>query len=228
MLYWDPTYWLMLPGLLLGLFAQARVKGAYAKYSRVASRAGVPAARVVDDMLRKNGDGGVRVERTGGTLTDHYDPRSETLRLSEGVYDSTSLAAIGIAAHEAGHALQKRDDYAPLALRSVLVPVVNIGSGLAFPLFLVGLIVSWEPLVFAGILLFSLVVLFSLITLPVEFNASRRAVAMLTAGGYIDQSEVPGVKAVLSAAALTYVASAVTALLQLLRLLLLANSRRRN
>lgn len=225
MFYWDWTYFLILPGLLLGLWAQAQVKGAYATYSRKPTRMGRPACEVVDELLRRNGNNRVRIARTSGQLTDHYNPADETLNLSEGVYGSSSVAALGIAAHEAGHAMQKLEGYAPMRLRSAVVPVVNIGSSLSTPLFILGLIFSWKPLVTVGIVLFSLSVLFALVTLPVEFNASQRAVRMLAEGGYVTQDEEDGVRKVLRAAALTYVAAAVTSLLSLLRLLLIARDR---
>ena len=181
MLYFDWTYMLILPGLLLGLWAQSRINSAYQRYSRKGTRYGAAACDVVTDLLRRNGNYAVKVSRTSGQLTDHYDPKSETLRLSDGVYGSSSIAALGIAAHEAGHAMQKHEDYAPLKMRTAIVPVVNIGSQLATPLFIAGLIFSWEPLLTLGIAAFSLSVLFSLVTLPVEFDASRRAVRMLPA-----------------------------------------------
>ena len=226
MFYFDWTYLLVLPGLFLGLWAQAKIKSAYQKYMRVGTRLGSPASDVVADLLRRNGNYAVKVRETSGELTDHYDPRSETLRLSSGVYRSGSVAALGIAAHEAGHAMQKMEDYAPLKLRTAIVPVVNIGSNLAMPLFVLGLIFSWEPLLTLGIVAFSLSVAFSLITLPVEFDASRRAVRMLQDGGYVTGEELTGVQKVLQAAALTYVAAAVTSMLSLLRLLILARNRR--
>lgn len=225
MFYFDWTYILVIPGLILGLWAQFKVKNAYAQWSKVSTRLGRPASEVVADMLRRNGNGGVRVDRIAGELTDNYDPSKETLHLSQGVYDSDSVAALGIAAHEAGHAMQKRDDYAPMKLRTAVVPVVNIGSSAAIPLFFLGILFSWQPLVYIGIIAFSLSVLFALVTLPVEFNASHRAVAMLTDGGYVSGQEADGVKQVLNAAALTYVAAAVTSLLSLLRLLLIARDR---
>lgn len=224
-MYWDSTIIFLIPGLILGLWAQARVKSAYQKYSRVPSQRGIPAAQAIARLLANQGAGDVTIARTRGQLTDHYDPRTNTLRLSEGVHDSSSVAALGIAAHEAGHALQQRENYPFLALRSMLVPVVNIGSNLAWPIFLLGIIVSWEPLMTVGIILFSLVVIFSLITLPVEFDASRRAMAMLVNSGYLNQAEETGVKAVLNAAAMTYVASFVSALMQLLRLVSIARRR---
>lgn len=226
MFWYDWTYILIIPGLLLGLWAQARVQSAFNKYSKVRTASGRPASEVVSDMLDKNRNGAVRVERTSGTLTDHYDPKTETLRLSEDVYSSDSVAALGVAAHEAGHAMQKFDNYPLLSFRTAIVPVVNIGSTLAWPIFLLGLIFSWQPLQFAGILLFSLVLIFTLVTLPVEIDASKRALKMLTEGGYIAGDEAAGVKSVLSAAAMTYVASVVSAALQLLRLVLLSRRNR--
>ena len=228
MFYFDWTYFLIIPGLLLGMWAQHKVSSAYNEYSRVGTRLGRPASEVVAELLRRNGDHAVSVGRVSGQLTDHYDPGREVLNLSEGVYGSGSVAALGIAAHEAGHAMQKLEGYAPLKLRTAAVPVVNIGSRASTPLFLLGLVFSWQPLVYIGIALFSLSVLFSLITLPVEFDASNRAIRMLTEGGYVTESERSGVKAVLNAAALTYVASAVTSILSLLRLLMIARSRDRD
>ena len=226
MFYFDSTILWVLPGLLLGLWAQSRVKSAYAKYSKVGTHSGVTAQNAVAQLLSSHGAGDVAIQPVAGQLTDHYDPSSNTLRLSQGVYASSSIAALGIAAHEAGHALQKAENYPFLALRSVMVPVVNIGSNLAWPIFFCGLLFSWESLMFAGIIAFGLVVLFSLITLPVEFDASRRAVAMLNDAGFLTGDEEAGVRKVLNAAALTYVASFVSALLQLLRLLALMNRRR--
>lgn len=222
MFYFDWTYLLIIPGLILGLWAQSRVNSAYQKYSRVATRLGQPASAMVADLLRRNGNYAVSVGRVSGNLTDHYDPRTEKLNLSDGVYGSSSIAALGIAAHEAGHAMQKKEGYAPLKLRTAVVPMVNIGSSLSTPLFMLGLIFSWQPLVYVGIALFSLSTIFALITLPVEFDASRRAVDMLTSAGYVTGEEERGVRKVLNAAALTYVAAAVTSLLSLLRLLLIA------
>lgn len=179
MMYFDWTYFLLIPGLLLGLWAQAKVKGAYSRYSRVPTQIGAPASQVVKDMLCRNGNGAVQVGRIAGELTDHYNPADNTLSLSEGVYGSASVAALGIAAHEAGHAMQQQEGYSPLQLRSTLVPICNIGTGLSTPLFLAGLIFSFKPLLTIGILLFSLSTLFTLVTLPVEFDASRRAMKML-------------------------------------------------
>ena len=230
MYYFDSTYLLVIAALVLALIAQGMVRSAYNKYAKVPTQRGMPAAQVASDMLRQNGNDVVKVQATEGTLTDHYDPRNETLSLSEGVYSSSSVAALGIAAHEAGHAMQKKEGYGPLALRSLLVPVVNIGSNLSMPIVILGLVMSIPALVTVGIVLFGLAVVFTLITLPVEFDASRRAIAMLNAGGYITREEEQGVRKVLRAASLTYVAAAIGAILQLARLILLSrsNSRSRN
>lgn len=226
MFYFDWTYMLIIPGMLLGLWAQHKVKSTYAEYSRIPTRLGRGAAGVVDDLLRRNGNNKVRIGRVSGQLTDHYNPGNETLNLSDGVYASNSVAALGIAAHEAGHAMQKHEGYAPLTLRTAIVPAVNICSSLSTPLFFLGILMAWEPLTTLGILLFAASTVFALVTLPVEFNASKRAVAMLTEGGYVTGEEERGVRKVLTAAALTYVAAAVTSLLSLLRLVLIANRRR--
>ena len=228
MFYYDSTYILVLAALALSLIAQGMVNSAYKKYEKVQTKRGLPAARVADEILRKNGNLAVSVRPVSGKLTDHYDPRNETLSLSEGVFNSASVAAVGIAAHEAGHAMQKKEDYGPLALRSVMVPVVNIGSNLSLPIVILGLVMSFRPLITVGIALFGLVVAFTLVTLLVEFDASRRAVQMLSSGGYIDMQEEAGVKAVLRAAAMTYVASALGAVLQLARLILLSRGNSRN
>ncbi len=227
-MFYDSTILLLIPALLLALLAQAGMKSAFSKYAKVPSQAGIPASQAALKMLYDQGNNEVSVARVQGRLTDHYDPRTQVLSLSEEVHDSTSIAALGIAAHEAGHAMQKKEGYAPLALRSMVVPTVNIGSMLSIPIFMLGLIMSWQPLVTAGIVLFGLTVAFSAITLPVEFNASRRAVAMLNRSGLITQEEERGVRKVLNAAAMTYVASAIGALLQLVRLILISrgNSRR--
>ena len=221
-MFYDSTMILLIPALLLALLAQAGMKNAYSKYSKIRTKAGIPASEAALKILYDNGNNEVSVARGQGTLTDHFDPRTQVLSLSEGVYNSASIAAIGIAAHEAGHAMQKKEGYGPLALRSLVVPAVNFGSTLSVPIFILGLIMSWQPLVTAGIALFSLTVIFALVTLPVEFNASRRAIQMLNGSGLITQEEEKGVKKVLNAAAMTYVASAVGALLQLFRLILLS------
>ena len=224
--YWDPTYILVIVGLVICLLAQAKVSSAYAKWSQVPSRTGLTGAQVARRILDGNGCQNVRIEAISGSLTDHYDPQDGVLRLSSEVYQSGSIAALGVAAHEAGHAIQDAQDYVPMRIRATLVPVANIGSHAAVPLFMLGLLMSWEPLTKIGIFCFALAVLFYVVTLPVEFNASSRAVAVLS-GGYMPEDEVLGVKAMLSAAAMTYVAAALQAVLQLLRLVLIAGSRRR-
>ena len=225
--YYDPTYLLLIPGILLALFAQVKMSAAFSKWKQVPSRTGLTGAQVARMILDSNHCSEVRVERVPGSLTDHYDPQDGVLRLSDEVYASRSIAALGVAAHEAGHAIQDAQGYLPMNLRATLVPVANIGSHAAVPLFMLGLIFSWEPLLKIGILCFAFAVLFYLVTLPVEYNASSRATALL-ASGYLPDDEVKGVKAVLSAAALTYVAAALQAVLQLLRLVILANGRRRD
>lgn len=225
--FYDWTYLLLIPALLLSLWAQFRVSSTFSRFSKVRASSGMTATQMAEQLLHAEGVYDVSVERTRGNLTDHYDPKNMVLRLSDSTANSTSVAALGVAAHEAGHVLQHRDGYAPLMLRTAAVPVVNIGSNLSWPLFLVGLIFSWEPLLYAGIALFALAVLFALITLPVEFNASKRALAALEANGYLQPGEeMRGAKKVLSAAAMTYVASAFMAIMQLLRLLAIAGSRR--
>ncbi|MDR1569078.1 MAG: zinc metallopeptidase [Oscillospiraceae bacterium] len=225
----DPTMLIILPGLILALIAQMKVSGTFAKYSKVASKRGWTAAAMAEDMLSRGGLD-VVVERVAGSLSDHYDPRTGTLRLSDSVYGSTSIAALGVAAHEVGHAFQHYERYAPLGLRNAIVPAANIGSHAAVPLFILGMILSLPGLMWLGIAVFALAVVFSLISLPVELNASARALAALEQGGYLDYLEDRDAGRVLKAAAWTYVASALTAVLQLLRLLALAGvgSRRRD
>ena len=226
--YFDPTTLLILPALLLAMWAQFRVQSTFRKYSDVPSAQGWTAAEMAADLLARNGLGDVRIERVRGSLTDHYDPRTNTLRLSDTVYGSTSLAALGVAAHECGHAMQEAEGYKPLRIREKIVPVAQIGSWAAMPLFVLGLVMSWEPLLTAGIIFFSLVVAFYLVTLPVEFDASGRALEQLEGGGYLSSAETDDAGRVLRAAALTYVAAALQAVLQLLRLLVLAGGNRRN
>ncbi len=229
--YYDWTYILVLIGVLICLAASARVKQVFAKYSRVQSRLRLTGKEAAEEILRRNGIYDVQVIHIPGNLTDHYNPGNKTLGLSDTVYQSSSVAAVGVAAHECGHAVQHARGYAPLAIRGALVPVANFGSALAWPLILIGLLITGETSVFLinlGILLFSAAVLFQLITLPVEFNASRRAVDVLGASGMLYPDELSSVKKVLGAAALTYVAGAASAILQLLRLLILTGGRRRN
>lgn len=219
-------YLLVLPAFLLALWAQFRVQSTYAKYSRVRSVRGRTAAEVARQILDDHGLGYVQVDRIGGKLTDNYDPRTNIVHLSQEVYGSSSIAAIGVAAHECGHAVQHAEEYGPLKLRSAIIPITNIGSSLSIPLFLIGLLFNFSILMNIGILLFGLVALFQLITLPVEFNASRRALSTIGERGLLTDDETRGAKKVLSAAALTYVAALASSLAQLLRLVLI--SRRRN
>ncbi len=230
-MYFDPTYFLVMIGVVLSLLASGRVKSTFAKYSQVRNSRGLTGAQAAEQVLRTAGIYDVRIEHVGGNLTDHYDPRTKVLRLSDSVYGQTSVAAVGVAAHECGHAIQHAKGYAPLKLRSTLVPIANFGSKLAWPLIIFGLFISGESsrlLINAGIIAFLGAVLFQLITLPVEFNASNRAIRMIADSGMMYGEEIKGAKKVLSAAALTYVASAATAILQLLRILILTGGRRRN
>jgi len=217
----DWTIILLVPAILLSLYAQFKVKSTFARYSQVAARSRLTGAEIARLLLRDSGIP-VRVERIAGELTDHYDPRTQVLRLSEPVYDSYSLAALGVAAHEVGHAIQHHTGYVPLGIRNSLVPVANLGSSLAFPILILGLILGVPALAQAGVYAFAAVVLFQVVTLPVEFNASRRAVALLADGGYITREEIGPAQAVLNAAALTYVAAALMAVLNLLRLLIIS------
>ncbi|HEX4835201.1 MAG TPA: zinc metallopeptidase [bacterium] len=226
MFFWDPTFLIVIPGALLALYAQLRVRSAYGRYSQVPIHNGMTGAQVAEEILRRNGLARVQVERIDGVLSDHYDPRTRVLRLSSGVYDGASVASVGVAAHETGHAIQHARAYAPLAVRSAIVPVSQFGSWLAWPLFLIGFLFRSPMLMQVGILIFSAAVAFTLVTLPVEFDASGRAMRVLRAEGLVTADELAGVRAVLSAAALTYVAAAATAILELVRLLLLSNLRR--
>ena len=224
--YLDSTIVLLIPVILFSLWAQFRVKGAFSKYSEVRAASGVTADQVSRKLLDKFGLENVRVERIQGQLTDHYDPRNKVLRLSDAVSGNSSIAAIGVAAHEVGHAIQDKEGYAFLKLRNSIVPVVNIGSMLSMPLFFIGLIMARPSLQTIGILLFCGVLVFHLVTLPVEFDASARALKLLSETGLLAGNEVGGAKAVLDAAALTYVAALVMTVLQLVRLLALRGSRR--
>lgn len=227
--YFDPTYILVIIGMLLSLLASGKVKTTFSKYSKVRSMSGLTGEETAGRILRNSGIYDVRIERISGDLTDHYDPRSKTLRLSDSVYNNTSVAAIGVAAHECGHAIQHDKGYIPLKLRGAFVPVANFGAAAAWPIILVGILLGEsQSLITFGIILFSAAVLFQIITLPVEFNASRRAVRILDDTGILAESEIKGTKKVLTAAALTYVAGAAASILQLLRLILLFGGRRRN
>ncbi len=224
-MFWlfDPTYILLLPAIILTLWAQAKVTSAYRRWSTVRSRSGLTGAEVARAILDSYGLYDIPVQETSGHLTDNYNPIKKTLNLSESVYGSDSIAAIGVAAHEAGHAIQHSHNYFPLKLRNGIFPVANFGSWLAFPLFFMGLIFGSRTLIDIGIWLFTGFVAFTIITLPVEFNASKRAIAILENSGYLTSYEIKGAKEVLNAAALTYVAAAATAVMNLLRLLLLRN-----
>jgi hypothetical protein len=224
---WSPMFWVMVgPAFLIAMWAQYRVKSTFAKYSRVPARSGMSGARAAQAIIRAEGLD-VTIEPIPGQLTDHYDPRTKTLRLSEQVYGGTSLAALGIAAHEAGHAIQHARGYAPMAIRSAIVPVASLGSSMAMPLFFIGLFFGGGGrtpfgayMMMAGIVIFAAVVVFQLVTLPVEFNASSRAVALLTTQGIVTDDEAAGAKKVLSAAALTYVAAALQSIMTLLYMIM--------
>lgn len=222
----DRTYILLIIGMLLSLAASAKLKSTFAKYRRIRSASRLTGAEAAARILRAAGITDVQIRAIPGSLTDHYDPRTKTVSLSQDIYGQTSLAAVGVAAHECGHAIQHAVHYTPLEMRSAIVPVANLGSSLSWPLFLIGLLAGIRPLTTAGIVLFSLAVLFQLVTLPVELNASSRALRMLEGTGILGVSEVKGARKVLTAAALTYVAALAASILQLLRLLILAGGRR--
>ena len=230
MFYFDPSYVLILIGLLLSMAASAKVNSTYARYARVGARCGMTGAEAAKRLLNSQGIYDVTARRVPGKLTDPYDPRNKTVNLSESVYGSTSIAAIGVAAHECGHAMQDAGGYVPLRVRGALVPVANFGAQISWPLILIGLLFSSgssSMLITLGILMFSLSVLFQLVTLPVEFNASSRAVNLLDRTGILAGQEVGQTRQVLSAAALTYVAAAAASILQLFRLLYLFGGNRR-
>ncbi len=228
MFFWDYTYLLLVPALIFALYAQQRVRSTYAAFSRKFASSRITGAEMARQILTTGGATDVKIEKTPGQLTDHYDPRKKVLRLSEGVFESPSIAALGIAAHETGHALQHQTGYSPLMLRNAIYPVASLGSTLAFPIFFLGFIFSRQGpsyLMDIGIFLFAGAVAFSVITLPVEFNASKRALALLSERGFLSRDELGGARRVLSAAALTYVASTAMAAIQLLRMFLLRQSR---
>ena len=227
-MYFDWTYVvLVLPMLILTMIAQGNVTATYNKYSKVMSRRGFTAEEAVRRILEANGLYHVTITRVAGNLTDHYDPRTNSIALSDTVYGSRSIAAIGVAAHEAGHAIQHAVGYWPIKVRTAIVPATQIGSRLSTPLLILGLLLGFYPLAYAGILLFALTTLFQLVTLPTEYNASRRALEALE-GGYLDEDELKGTKKVLSAAASTYLAALFVSLASLLRLILIVNGRRRD
>ena len=229
--YFDPTYFLVLIGAIICMVASANVKSTYKRYSQMRSMTGMTGAQVAERLLRNAGIHDVSVGHVSGELSDHYNPATKVVNLSDAVYGSASVAAIGVAAHECGHAIQHAKGYAPLKFRTWFVPVANFGSKLAWPLILIGLFITTESsqlIINAGIILFSFAVIFQLITLPVEFNASSRALVLLEQQGILSDQELPYTKKVLSAAALTYVASAASAILQLLRIIMLFGGRRRD
>ncbi len=224
--YFDPTYILVLIGAVLCIGASALVNSTYKKYSRVRSFSGMTGAEAAARILSYNGVTDVTIEHVRGELTDHFDPKNKVVRLSDTTYNSTSVAAIGVAAHECGHVMQHQEGYVPIKLRSALVPAANIGSRLGIPIILVGVLLSWnQMLIQIGIWVFALAVLFQLVTLPVEFNASSRALVMVQQFGILGADETGSCKRVLRAAAMTYVAAAASSILQLLRLILLFGNR---
>lgn len=226
--FWDPTYFLVVIGAVICMIASAKVRTTYNKYARYASASGMTGAQAAEQILHAAGIYDVQIRHVSGSLTDHYDPRNQTLNLSDSVYASRSVAAVGVAAHECGHAIQHQVNYIPLNLRSAIVPVANIGSTLAWPLILIGLLFSGSSsnlFIQLGIAAFSFAVLFQLVTLPVEFNASHRALVMLEDMHILNETELPKTRRVLRAAALTYVAGAAAAILQLLRLIILFGGR---
>lgn len=225
--FYDPTWWLIIVGMLLCLAASGNVSATYRKYSKIENARGMTASEVAERILKGAGISEVRIERIEGELTDHYDPKNKVVRLSEGVYYSTSVAAIGVAAHECGHVLQHYNGYLPIRVRNAIVPVVNFGSNLSWPLILLGVLFGLTNLVDIGIILFTLVLLFQIVTLPVEFNASKRAIDVIRDTGILYGEEITGAKKVLNAAALTYVAGVIATALQVLRLFLLFGGRRR-
>ena len=227
----DPTYILVIIGVIICMVASAKMNSTFNKYSRVRNHSGMTGREAAEQILHRAGIYDVRVEHVSGNLTDHYDPRTKVLRLSDATYGQSSVAAVGVAAHECGHAIQHQVGYVPLQIRGALVPVANFGSSIAWPLILIGLFFSSQSSVLflnLGILAFSLAVLFQIVTLPVEFNASGRAIRILGESGMLYPQEVQDTKKVLTAAALTYVAGALSAVLSLLRILILTSGRRRD
>ncbi|MGC8820068.1 MAG: zinc metallopeptidase [Fervidobacterium sp.] len=225
MIFYDPTFILLIPALLLALWAQVMVQTNFSRYSQVRSRLGMTGAELARFILDSAGLYDVKIETIPGSLTDHYDPRSKVVRLSQATYGSDSIAALGVVAHEIGHAIQHAKHYVPLVVRNVIAPVANFSSNLAWIFFIIGIITGAVGLAKFGIILFLVVVLFSMITLPVEFNASSRALKILERNLTMPKEELKGVKAVLSAAAMTYVAATLMAIMQLLRMILIARSR---
>ncbi len=225
MFYWDSTMLLLIPALILTIYAQQKVKSTYAKYNKIRSRRGLTGSEVAQHILQVNGLGNIPIEETQGRLSDHYDPIKKVLRLSSENYKGDSISALGVSAHEVGHAIQHSTSYLPLNIRNSILPVANFGSTLAWPLLLGGIIFSIPYLLDIGIILFTGAVLFQIVTLPVEFNASSRAIETLESGSFLDADEVLKARKVLNAAAFTYVAAAAVAVIQLIRLLLIRSSR---
>ncbi|WP_297289590.1 zinc metallopeptidase [uncultured Flavonifractor sp.] len=227
--YFDTYYWIILvPAMLIALVAQINVSSTFNRYSRIAGRRGLTGAQAAEEVLKAHGVYGVQITRVSGRLTDHYDPRSNVIRLSDSVYDSTSIAAVGVAAHEAGHAVQYAQDYGPIKLRGAIIPVCNFSSQISILLIILGFVLYSRPLFAVGVILFAVATVFQVVTLPVEFNASRRAIHSLRDTNLLDEQELRGAKKVLGAAAMTYVAALLVSIAHLLRYLLLFNSRRRD
>lgn len=226
-MYWDSTIIILIPAIIFSIIAQIMVKSAFSKYSKVSNSRGLTGADAAREILDRNGLTNVRIEHISGSLTDHYDPRANVIRLSDDVYGSATVAAVGVAAHEAGHAVQYAEGYYPIKIRNAIIPVTRFGSSLSTPLVILGLALSWDFLITAGILLFCAVVLFQAITLPVEFNASGRALRTLRSSHFLEDDELKGARSVLTAAAMTYVAAMLSALLSLIRLLAISGRRRR-
>lgn len=227
MLYFDSTYILVLIGMAIAMFAQHRVTSTFNKYQELETQSLIKGYQAAEAILQSANILDVPVEHIAGELTDHYDPRNKVLRLSDATYNSDSVAAVAVAAHECGHAVQDAENYAFLKIRNAIVPAVQIGSSLAMPMIMLGLVLSWMQLVNIGIILFSFALIFQLVTLPVEFDASHRALQVLEARGIFSPEELPAAKEVLRAAAFTYVAATISTALQLLRLILISNNRRR-
>ena len=227
--YFDTYYWIILvPAMLIALVAQINVSSTFNRYSRIAGRRGLTGAQAAEEVLKAHGVYGVQITRVSGRLTDHYDPRSNVIRLSDSVYDSTSIAAVGVAAHEAGHAVQYAQDYGPIKLRGAIIPVCNFSSQISILLIILGFVLYSRPLFAVGVILFAVATVFQVVTLPVEFNASRRAIHSLRDTNLLDEQELRGAKKVLGAAAMAYGAAWLVSIAHLLRYLLLFGSRRRD
>lgn len=226
-MYWDSTIIILIPAIIFSIVAQIMVKSAFSEYSKVRNSRSLTGADAAREILDRNGLTNVRIEHISGSLTDHYDPRANVIRLSDDVYGSATVAAVGVAAHEAGHAVQYAEGYYPIKIRNAIIPVTRFGSSLSTPLVILGLVLSLDVLITAGILLFCAVVLFQAITLPVEFNASGRALKTLRSSHFLEDDEMKGARSVLTAAAMTYVAAMLSALLSLVRLLVISGRRRR-